>query len=144
MSESHTPISPVPSAQPPATRAKALAIPPDECARQIREAFGWKPGEHREVRVLEDDWTSTAIVDSPETAAREVRGLDYGAGVYITMNSIATDAAILKAASPTLRRAGKGDSSTNADIDRRSNFVIDLDPDRPTGSPCWLCGSGRR
>jgi hypothetical protein len=135
MPDSETQIQPVRSAPPPASpadRAKALALPPDVCARQIREAFGWKPGEHREVRVLGKGWTSTAIVESPEAAARAVRDLDYGAGIYITMNSIATDAAILQAASPTLRRAGKGDSSTNADINRRSNFVIDLDPDRPT------------
>ncbi len=129
MQESHAPISPVPI---PVARTKALALPPDECAPQIREAFGWKPGEHREVRVLGTGGISTAIVDSPEAAVRAVRDLDYGAGVYLTMNALRTDAAILKDASPTLRRAGKGDSSTNADIGRRSNFVIDLDPVRPT------------
>ncbi|MFM7135240.1 MAG: DUF3987 domain-containing protein, partial [Planctomycetota bacterium] len=130
-SASHTYSDPTPIPTPVA-RTKALALPPDECARQIREAFGWKPGEHREVRVLGAGGISKAIVDSPEAAVRAVQALQHGAGTYITMNAIAAGAVILKDASPTLRRAGKGDSSTNADIGRRSNFVIDLDPVRPT------------
>jgi hypothetical protein len=113
-------------------RGRALALPPDECARQIRSAFGWKDGEHREVRVLGTGGISMAIVDSPEAAARAAQDLQYGAQIYLTMNPIDSGASILKDASPMLRRAGRGDSTTNADISRRSNFVIDLDPVRPT------------
>jgi hypothetical protein len=123
-------MSPVQSSS--SGRTKALALPPDECAGQIRQAFGWKDGEHREVRVLGTGVVSTAIVDSPEAAVRAAQDLQYGAQIYLTMNPINPGASILKDASPMLRRAGRGESTTNADISRRSNFVIDLDPVRPT------------
>jgi hypothetical protein len=134
MSDANSNVQSAPAPATPPNRTKALAIPPDECARQIRQAFGWQEGEHREVRVLGPGGISKAIVDSPEAAVRAVQALQYGAGIYITMNAIAADAAILKTGSSMLRRAGRGECTTDADIGHRANFAIDVDPVRGTNT----------
>lgn len=129
------PLHPIPlviAAETPASRA--LAIPPDDCAAQLRTVLNWQPGEHREIRVIAKgqagNGISHAVVASPEEAASAIQGVAYGAGVYITMNPIRHGAVVLRKAGTTLTPAGSGSATVDADIERRKCFVIDLDPVR--------------
>ena len=112
----------------------ALAIPPDECAAQLRTVLHWAPGEHREIRVIfrgqAGNGISSAVVASPEEAASAIQDVAYGAGVYVTMNPIRPGADVLRKAGAGLTAGRSGSSTVDADIERRTCFVIDLDPVR--------------
>ncbi len=121
-----------PFATPPASRA--LAIPLEDCAAQLRTVLHWAPGEHREIRVIfrgqAGNGNSSVVVASPEEAASAIQDVAHGAGVYVTMNPIRPGADVLRKAGARLRAARSGSTTVDADIERRTCFVIDLDPVR--------------
>ena len=92
----------------------------------------------REIRILDGSAPRHAVVSTPEEAASTISTVAYGAGCYITVNPIRPTATIVSKVGPTLVRAERGGSTTDADIDRRTNFVVDLDPVRPTNTSATL------
>ncbi len=118
----------------PKDRTSAVALSQHEIAELLRQIFKWKEGEIREVRVLGFGSPRHAVVASPEQAAEAIKGVAYGDGVYITMNPITEDAEVVKRVGNTLVRAMRGCATTDADMARRTLFVIDVDPVRPAST----------
>ncbi len=127
-------IASKPILQPPAphSRHKALALSPADCAAQLRAALAWRPGEWREVRVIGRNAPRKAVVSSPEEVASAIEGLEYGVGVFITVNPIANGADTAAKVGKNLVTAVRGTATSDAAIERRTRFVIDIDPVRPT------------
>jgi len=115
-------------------RTHALASSPEECADQLRRLLGWQAGEHREIRVLHGGTVQRAVVSTPEQAATAIKGVRYGVGVYVTINPVRAEYQSVKNGGLVLGPAAKGTYATEADIERRICFVIDLDPRRNTGT----------
>ncbi len=115
-------------------RTHALASSPEECADQLRRLLGWQAGEYREIRVLHGGTVQRAIVSTPEQAATAIKGVRYGAGVYVTINPVRPESQSVKNGGLVLVQAAKGSCATDADIERRNCFVVDLDPRRPAGT----------
>jgi Protein of unknown function (DUF3987) len=123
--------SPIPHPRP----TTALATSPADCAAQLRAILNWGPEEKREIRILgEEGAPRHAVVSTPEEAASSIRDVSYGAGVYITINPIRPSAAIVTKVASTLVRTQRGGATSDADIERRTRFVIDIDPVRPTNT----------
>lgn len=117
---------------------RALATSQEQCAAQLRATLAWSLNEMREIRILDGSAPRHAVVSTPEEAASTISTVAYGAGCYITVNPIRPTAAIVSKVGPTLVRAERGGSTTDADIDHRTNFVVDLDPVRPTNTSATL------
>jgi hypothetical protein len=116
---------------PRAPEQHALARSAQDCAAQLRDTFAWKPGERREVRCFARNGVHHAIVSSAEEAAAAIGRVEYGTDVFITLNPVAPSAAVVESTGNSLVRAGRGDGVADSAIDRRTRFVIDIDPVRP-------------
>lgn len=102
-----------------AEQVTALGTTEADCAHQLREQFGWKPGEAREVRVLHGSEKRRMLAHTAEQAAAFAGRQPRGAGVYVTMNAL---------------RATAG-YAADVDVPRRVRFALDFDPVRPAGTP---------
>jgi hypothetical protein len=98
----------------------ALATTQAECAHQLRQQFGWQPGEVREVRVLHGQARRRLAALTPQDAAAFAARQPLGAGVYVTMNAL----------SATGERY-----AADIDVPHRVRFALDFDPVRPAGTP---------
>jgi hypothetical protein len=91
-------------------------------AAEIRRALGLlvAPGECHEVRALPSARSRLIRGDDLEAAVDAVLEFSRGTGVYLTVNPVRPDL---------------GDNAAkNADITRRRDFYIDVDPVRPAGT----------
>lgn len=102
----------------------------ENCVEWLKNTLAWKPGEHREIRVIDHLKRDSAVVSSPEDAVAAIKDVAYGGGVYVTINPIALDSAVIRSVGGRLRSAPKGGCTKDLDIMHRVAFVIDLDPVR--------------
>jgi len=102
----------------------------ENCVEWLKNTLAWKPGEHREIRVINHLKSDSAVISSPEDAVTAIKDVAYGAGVYVTINPIAPDSAVIGSVEGRLLPAQRGKCTNDLDIMRRVAFVIDLDPVR--------------
>ncbi len=92
----------------------------------------WKPGDVREVRIPKYDGFKTAAgyFDNPELLVGQVDTWDGKGNVYITLNPVKP--ALLARAANRIAPVMKTTTS-DLDITRRAELLIDIDPVRPAG-----------
>ncbi|MFC1451911.1 AAA family ATPase [Verrucomicrobiota bacterium] len=108
----------------------------DDVRRTLATLFG--AGEAWEVRVLKGvprtGWsrprTIAGYFDDPEKAVGALAGVKAAEGVYFTMNPVNRD--LLSRYCNRLDAEG-GETTKDKDVARRRRFVIDIDPERPSG-----------
>jgi hypothetical protein len=95
-------------------------------------------GQVTEIRALEatsqgDRWpgTYTGYFDGARDALAALDSMTSAKGIYFVPNPV--DPALLARAANRIRRAGKGDSTSDHDIIRRHWLLIDCDAIRPAG-----------
>ncbi len=107
---------------------------------KVAEAVGLfvGTGSVAELRALEakskrDRWTHTAsgYFDDPQKLAKALDDIRSAKGIYITLNPV--NRALLARAQNRLRKAPKGESTTDHDVVARRWLPIDCDPVRPSG-----------
>ena len=95
-------------------------------------------GQVVELRALEavtakDKWphTVSGYFDDPAKLAQAVASIKSAKGIYFTPNPI--NPVLLARASNRIRKAPKGESTQDSDIVPRRWFLLDTDPQRPSG-----------
>jgi hypothetical protein len=96
------------------------------------------PGQVFEVRVLDgtdgsSSWPATfsGYFNDPHKVVESLQKLRSATGVYLTVNPV--NSALLARANNRLRKAGKGDSTSDKDVLCRRWLLVDTDPVRPSG-----------
>ena len=93
-------------------------------------------GQVTELRILDgtlagDRWTGTyfGFFDDPAKLVEALQDVRSAKGIYIIPNAV--NPALLARCANRIRRAGKGDATSDSDIIRRRWLLIDCDPIRP-------------
>ena len=96
------------------------------------------PGQVTELRILDgtmrlDRWASTlsGYFDDAEKLIAELENVTSAKAVYVIPNPI--DPALLARAANRIRKAGKGETTSDKDIIARRWLLIDCDPQRASG-----------
>jgi hypothetical protein len=110
-------------------------VDPDEVRRTLRVLLA---DQVTEIRVLEaviasNSWPHTAIgyFDRARELVNALRVIKSAKGIYLVPNPI--DPALLARAANRLKKADRGESTSDADITARRWFLVDCDPCRPSG-----------